>query len=245
MDIRRTGGRAHIYVVNVGDFKQVNLAADQVHSQVGDVHILVNNAAILHCKALADLTANDIVETMRSNLMSHFWTVQAFLPDMLSLGEGHIVAVSSNLGLVGKSHFCDYSATKHGINGFMESLSDELRQMGKGGLIKLTTVCPAVINTGLSRAVETRFPSLFPIMSTEYAARKIITAVLRNETFLVIPRGYRWLYACTRLVRNQELSSSNRVSFPTETFHVVYNSFCSTTLATLLKLIDSEHDLIC
>lgn len=80
----------------------------------------------------------------------------------------------------------------------MDSLADELHQMGKGSLVKLTTVCPAVISTGFSKAVETRFPNLFPIMDTSYAAKEIIGAILRNEMFLIIPRGYRYLYAFTR-----------------------------------------------
>jgi all-trans-retinol dehydrogenase (NAD+) len=160
--------------------------------------MLINNAAVLSCKALHNKSVVEIRKTITNNLLSHFWTVRTFLPHMLEQGRGHIVAISSNLGIVGKGHFCDYAASKHGINGFMESLSDELHQMQKANLIKLTTVCPAVINTGLSKAVETRFPSLFPILDTRYAAKKTINAILRNETFLVIPRGYRYLYAFSR-----------------------------------------------
>ena len=96
-------------MVDVSDDRRVELAADQVHSLVGDVHILVNNAAILNCKALADLSTQEIRKTVSTNLLSHYWTVRSFLPDMMSLGEGHIVAISSNLGIVGKSHFCDYA----------------------------------------------------------------------------------------------------------------------------------------
>ncbi|KAI1290033.1 Epidermal retinol dehydrogenase 2 [Halotydeus destructor] len=197
-EIKNIGGMCHIYQVDVSDAKRVEVMSERVLSEVGHVYILINNAAILHCVALMEKTDSEVRQTISNNLLSHFWTVRAFLPSMLSKGEGHIVAISSNLGIIGKSHFCDYAASKHGVNGFMESLADELYQMGKASQIKCTTVCPAVINTGLSKAVETRFPRLFPIMSPEYAAKKVSSAILRNESLLIIPRGYRYLYAAMR-----------------------------------------------
>lgn len=75
----------------------------------------------------------------------------------------------------------------------MEAMEDELRYFHKE-YIKLTTVCPAAIETGLSKTVETRFPRLFPIMQPDHAAEAIIDAVLREQRFLIIPFGYNLLY---------------------------------------------------
>lgn len=75
----------------------------------------------------------------------------------------------------------------------MESLEDELRCFHRT-YIKLTTVCPAAIDTGLSKIVETRFPRLFPTMQPDYAAEAIIDAILREKQIITIPIGYSLLY---------------------------------------------------
>jgi all-trans-retinol dehydrogenase (NAD+) len=75
----------------------------------------------------------------------------------------------------------------------MESLEDELRYFHKE-YIKLTTICPAAIETGFSKTVETRFPRLFPVMQPDHAADAIIDSILREQRFLTIPFGYNVLY---------------------------------------------------
>jgi all-trans-retinol dehydrogenase (NAD+) len=116
---------------------------------------------------------------------------------MLELGRGHVVAIGSNLGLVGKSYCCDYASTKFGIIGFMESLADELHHQRKD-FINFTVVNPAAIATGLSKPLDTRFPRLLPVMDTDFAAKEIVEAILRNRVSVTIPRGYRVLYAILR-----------------------------------------------
>lgn len=136
--------------------------------------------------------------------MSHFWTIRAFLPHMLHNNSGHIVAISSNLGIAGKSHFTDYCASKFGVHGLMLSLAAELHEMrklgpsgGKPGIV-LTTACPAAINTGLCKTIETRFPRIFPLLETPVAAKIIVDSILRNESQIILPWGYRYLYAFLR-----------------------------------------------
>lgn len=78
--------------------------------------MLVNNAGIVKGKLLLDLTEDDVLEwavqcvgesslitysTFGSNTLAHFWILKAFLPGLLARGSGHIVTISSVLGLIG------------------------------------------------------------------------------------------------------------------------------------------------
>lgn len=77
-------------------------------SQERSIDILINNAAVLKVSSLLDLSPGEIKRTINVNLLGHFWTIKSFLPSMLHHDNGHIVAIASNLGIVGKSHFSDY-----------------------------------------------------------------------------------------------------------------------------------------
>jgi all-trans-retinol dehydrogenase (NAD+) len=190
----RQGGRAHFYHVDVSDYNRVLTAAEKVREEVGNADILINNAGTCKVQPFTEMTAPEIKKSIAVNLVSHFWTIKAFLPQMLHQGKGHIVAISSNLGIMGKSHFIDYSAAKFGVNGLMQALEAELHEMKKRS-IRMTTICPAAIDTGLVKSIETRFPRIFPLLSTQTAAQLIVDAILRNDHLLIIPTGYRYLYA--------------------------------------------------
>ena len=71
--IRESGGVVHPYTVDVSKPDQVYAAADRVRQDVGDVTILVNNAAILHYKPPLECPDEVIQKTLGVNALSHFW----------------------------------------------------------------------------------------------------------------------------------------------------------------------------
>ena len=58
--------------------------AQETKEKVGPVSILVNNAGIVSGTALLDTSDEKIIRTFDVNIMAHFWTIKAFLPDMIS-----------------------------------------------------------------------------------------------------------------------------------------------------------------
>jgi all-trans-retinol dehydrogenase (NAD+) len=117
--------------------------------------------------------------------MAHFWTVRAFLPDMVRRGSGHIVTMASAAGIVGVSQMVDYCASKAAAFAFDEALRMEIRK--SRWAVKTTVVCPYFINTGMFEGVRTRFAALLPILDEEKVAARIIRAVLKNRKRLVMP----------------------------------------------------------
>uniref|UniRef100_A0A914W999 Short-chain dehydrogenase/reductase 3 n=1 Tax=Plectus sambesii TaxID=2011161 RepID=A0A914W999_9BILA len=177
----------HTYTIDIGDRTAVESAANDVLGIVGSVDILVNNAGTAHGKYLTELLPGDIEHSFQTNLLSHFWTCQAFLPDMITANAGHIVAIASVAGIVGTSHLTDYSATKFGIIGFMESLDIELHNRNVSG-INLTTVCPYYLNTALFKGIKTNYHCLLPILDADYVAERVINAIQLNKDFIYLPR---------------------------------------------------------
>lgn len=96
-------------------------AVAEVTKQYGQIHILINNAAILSQNALADKTFEEITEQLKINLEGPIKLTKLCLPH---LKEG-VVNIGSRLGQIGRRKFTVYSATKFGIRGFTKALSHE------------------------------------------------------------------------------------------------------------------------
>eukprot|EP00906_Rhabdomonas_costata_P006820 RCo009883 len=189
--IKEQGGEAKVYICDVSNADAVYAAAKLVISDFGHVDVLVNNAGIVSGKKLLDVPDALARKTMDVNTTAHFWTVKAFLPDMLHRNSGHIVTIASAAGLVGVCGLADYCASKFGAFGFNESLRFELRKLGKKG-VATTCVCPYYINTGMFDGVKTRFSFLLPILEPEYVAFKVIQAIKRRREVLYMPRLVRF-----------------------------------------------------
>lgn len=186
--VRALGRVAHTYICDCSNREDVYRVAAKVQHEVGEVDILVNNAGILSGKKLLNLKDVEIERTMRINTLAHFWTVRAFLPDMMEKNKGHIVNITSIAGSFATANLTDYCASKFGATGFSQSLTLELREMGKTG-IKVTCVQPYTVNTGLVWYPKARFPSLYPVLEPDYVAKEVVAATLRDEEILLIPRA--------------------------------------------------------
>lgn len=99
-------------------------------------------------KDLLDLQDEEILSTMNVNAISHFWTIKAFLPEMIEHNRGHIVTIASLAGTVGVNKLTDYCASKYAAVGLDAALRLELATNGYSK-IKTTVVCPWFIDTGM------------------------------------------------------------------------------------------------
>jgi all-trans-retinol dehydrogenase (NAD+) len=149
------------------------------------VDILVNNAGVVSGRSFLECTDEQCRRTMDVNIMGHFWTVRAFLPDMVRRGSGHIVTMASAAGIIGVSQMVDYCASKAAAFGFDEALRMEIRK--NRWAIRTTVVCPYFINTGMFEGVRTRFAALLPILDEEKVAGRIIRAIQKSRKRLVMP----------------------------------------------------------
>ncbi|CAH0725682.1 unnamed protein product, partial [Brenthis ino] len=183
------GYQVACYVVDLTVRDSVYKTAEKVKEEVGKVDILINNAGIVFGETLLELSDTAIETTYKVNILSHYWTVKAFLPEMINSGKGHIVTMGSVAGLLGTYRCTDYSATKFATVGFHESLFTELRAHGHN-TIHATLVCPSYINTGMFDGVT---PRLMPMLEPDYVAETMIDSIRKNEVNCVMPGSVRYL----------------------------------------------------
>ncbi|XP_049637885.1 epidermal retinol dehydrogenase 2-like [Suncus etruscus] len=179
--------RVYTYTCDCSRREEVYRVADQVKKEVGDVSILINNAGIVTGKVFLNCPDELMEKSFDVNFKSHLWTYKAFLPAMIANNHGHLVCVSSAAGLLGINGLADYCASKFAAFGFAESMHMETFAQKQRG-IKTTIVCPFFINTGMFDGSSTRSPLLLPILEPEYAAKKIVNAILQEQMYLYMPK---------------------------------------------------------
>lgn len=119
--------RNSVYEVDVSSKGEVNKVFQTIHSQVGSIDILINNAGV-GAFDIAESVDEEFVHRMIDiNLKGTIFCSQAVLSDMKKSNEGTIVNVISTAGLEGKATESVYCASKFGVRGFTESLQIELQ----------------------------------------------------------------------------------------------------------------------
>jgi len=168
----------------VSKSEEVEAVAKKVIEEIGHPTVLVNNAGVAQGKLILDLSPEDVRQTFEVNTLAHFWTLKAFLPEMIKKKSGHIITVASIGGLVGIAQMTDYNASKAAIISLNESLRYELDKRYHTPQIRTSLVIPGHIMTPLfstvrfpnSRLFRFCFPSLEPITVV-----KAIIAVLDEQ----------------------------------------------------------------
>ena len=184
-EISARGQRVRSYHCDVSKREEVYRVAGEIKAEFGLVDILVNNAGVVSGRPFLECTDDQCQKTMDVNVMAHFWTVRAFLPEMVKANSGHIVTIASAAGIIGVSRMIDYCASKAAAFAFDEALRMEIRK--NRWKIRTTVVCPYFIDTGMFDGVKTRFSFLLPILKEEVVAEKIIRAILKNKRRLIMP----------------------------------------------------------
>ena len=112
----------------------------------GGLDVLVNNAGVGEFAPAADMTDDQWLRVLETNLTGVFYCCHAAIPRMRSRGGGWIINISSLAGknaFVGGSAYC---ASKAGLNAFSEALMQEVRHDG----IRVSYVMPGSVRTGFS-----------------------------------------------------------------------------------------------
>jgi short-subunit dehydrogenase len=126
-----------------GNFAEV---VDAVYRQFGRVDLVIHNGGVSQRSLILD---TDISVDRRLMDINYFGTValtKALLPRMIAHGGGQFAVISSLVGKFGFGVRSAYSASKHALHGFFESLFIELGDKGIG----VTIICPGPVQTQIS-----------------------------------------------------------------------------------------------
>ena len=137
------GGRALPVTVDVTDDADLERLRDETLTTHGRVDVLVNNAGVPGCGPFAQVDLEQIDRVIDVNFRSVVHATKAFLSLFLDRKQGHIVNVASLAGRYATPSVAVYSATKHAVVAFSESLFYELEPYG----VKVTAVNPGFVQT--------------------------------------------------------------------------------------------------
>ena len=125
----------------------VAYAVDTAGKYLGEIHCLINNAAISSFSLITDLSLEDWNETINTNLTGPFLYCRAVIGQMIRRKAGRIINISSMWGIVGASCEAHYSASKAGLIGLTKALAKELGPSG----ITVNAIAPGLIDTDINK----------------------------------------------------------------------------------------------
>ncbi|MGK9148130.1 SDR family NAD(P)-dependent oxidoreductase [Plantibacter flavus] len=137
------GDGALAVAADVTDREQIIAASIRVQEELGGADVLVNNAGIMLLGPFLSEQHADYRAMIEANLLGAITATEVFL-DQLKDGGGDIVNISSVAGRVARAGNGVYAATKWGMNGWSESLRQELRPD-----VRVTIIEPGVVDTEL------------------------------------------------------------------------------------------------
>lgn len=127
-------------VTQTGELKA---AIADVRQELGPAHALINNAANDQRQDFADVTPDEFDATMAVNFRHIYFASQAVVPQMVELGGGSIVNMSSITWQIGVPELMGYASAKAAVVGFTHSLA---RQVGKHR-IRVNAIAPGLVLT--------------------------------------------------------------------------------------------------
>ena len=130
-DLVTTYGEAILPIkLNVNDRDECFAAVKQANEHFGSIDVLINNAGYGLFGAIEETTEQEARDQIETNLFGLLWMTQAAIPVMRQQGHGHIIQISSLLGITAAPVLGMYVASKWATEGLSESLAAEVRGFG-------------------------------------------------------------------------------------------------------------------
>jgi short-subunit dehydrogenase len=175
---------------DLADTSKANEYVQQIIQKFGTIDILINNGGQSQRSESIDTTNETERRLFEINYFSAVNLSKAVLPFMLKNKTGKIVVISSIAGKFGFYLRSSYSAAKHALHGYFESMRLEVEKKG----VSVLLVCPGKIKTNVSiNAISTdgkthnqMDESHQQAVSAETCAQQIIQAIINDKEEILI-----------------------------------------------------------
>ena len=139
--------------LDVTNAEQVRQTVQEAHAHFGRLDIVVNNAGYSLVGTVEETSEADVRAEFDANYFGTLRVIQAALPLLRQQGSGHILGVSSTVGLAAFPVIGSYCATKWAIEALHESLAQEVKAFG----IKVTLIEPGAYATEFGSPQSLKF----------------------------------------------------------------------------------------
>ncbi|XP_054257713.1 dehydrogenase/reductase SDR family protein 7-like isoform X2 [Macrosteles quadrilineatus] len=179
-----------VMVLDLIKIDEIPSCLEKVLKIVGHVDILINNAGISYRGEV--LTTNIKVDTemMMINYIAQVALIKALLPSMVLRKSGQIVAISSVQGRIAIPYRSAYTASKHALQAFCDTLRAEVAHHN----VSVTVVSPGYISTNLSLNALTGTGEKYGVVDETTAkgyepldvAKRILVATMKRQSELIV-----------------------------------------------------------
>jgi dehydrogenase/reductase SDR family protein 7B len=176
--------------MDVTNYDVIEENVDIVLNKFGKIDVLINNAGISQRGLTVETNFEVDRRIMEINYFGNIALTKAVLPKMIEQKNGQIVTMSSLVGIFGFPQRSSYSASKHALHGFYETLMVEHYNDN----LKINIICPGRIKTDISINSLTKDgtqhgkmdPGQAKGISAEKCAQIIVKSMKRNKRVTVI-----------------------------------------------------------
>lgn len=181
-------GQHQYYPLDVTSDTDVNRVVTEVIREYGGVDILINNAGFGLFDRFENLSMDQFKQMMEVNYFGIVRCIKAIVPHMKKRNSGHIINIASMAGKVGTPKSTAYSATKHAVLGFTDSLRHELARTG----ISVTVINPGPIHTPFFDKADPdgqylkNLPSWF-VLKPEKVVKEVVRAAETKKPEINLP----------------------------------------------------------
>ena len=124
--VQRYPERFRVEVLDVTDIVAIRQVVDRTFTQVGRIDVIISNAGYGLFGAAEELSDTQVQHIIATNLTGSIQLIRAALPHLRAQGGGRIIQISTYGGQVAFAGNSLYHATKWGIEGFCESVAQEV-----------------------------------------------------------------------------------------------------------------------
>ncbi len=181
--------QVYVAAVDVSIANQCHTFVQQAIATFGPLHIVINNAGVTMRAPVVEVDVTVLHQLMNTNYWGAVYITKATLPSILQT-KGTICSISSIAGYRGLPSRSGYSASKHALQGFMESLRTELTGTGthimwvSPGFTASNIRYTALNSKGIAQAENPLDEN--KIMSAAICAQHIVNAIAKRKRTLVL-----------------------------------------------------------